>query len=306
MILLLFLAGLILVSKGGDAFVDAASAIARAFRIPAFIVGATVVSLATTLPELTVSLLAAANGQTDMAAGNAIGSVNCNTALILGLLILCRPCAFDRSAFRIKALLLAAAALTLFCFRSPRQLTLIPCLLLMLLLLLFFIENVFVAMQRPAQNDAARLKPADVLRFVCGIAAILIGARLLVVSGETIARRLHIPEAVIGATLIAAGTSLPELVTAISAIRKNQAALSVGNLIGANIIDLTLILPACTALSGKPLPLSAQCVGIDLPFCLFAVTVAVLPPLLTGRFRKWQGLALVLGYGVYLYRVVML
>ena len=116
---------------------------------------------------------------------------------------------------------------------------------------------------------------------------------------------MGISDAIIGFTVIALGTSLPELVTTITAIRKKESGLSVGNIIGANIIDLTLILPVCAIIQGEPLPVEQINISFDFPVCIAACTVAVVPTIIAGRFRKWQGFALLAIYVAYMALLVL-
>ena len=144
---------------------------------------------------------------------------------------------------------------------------------------------------------------ACVLALVIGIAAIVVGSRLLIDYGSELALLLGVPASIIGVTMVAIGTSLPELVTTLTAIAKKEASMSVGNIIGANVIDLTLILPVCSAVSGGKLTIGAQTTALDLPACLTLCCIAVIPPLLKGKFYRWQGvlmLALYAGYVVML------
>ena len=129
----------------------------------------------------------------------------------------------------------------------------------------------------------------------------MIGANLLVDNGSELARMVGISERIIGVTLVAVGTSLPELITTLTAIAKKQASLSVGNIIGANIIDLTLILPLCSFLSGKNLPITPAFARFDLPACLLVGAVALVPTLFTKKFARWQGVLLLVIYGVYMF-----
>ena len=127
-----------------------------------------------------------------------------------------------------------------------------------------------------------------------------LGSRLLVTHGSRLALLLGVPAGVVGSTVVAVGTSLPELVTTLTAVARRETALSVGNIVGANIIDLALILPACAAVSGGSLLIGPQTTGLDLPACLALCAAAVAPPLLTGRFHRWQGAALLGLYAGYL------
>jgi cation:H+ antiporter len=311
-LILIFLIGLVLIVKGGDAFVDAASWIAEVSGIPQFIIGATIVSLATTLPEMLVSCFAASAGSVDMAVGNAVGSVTANTGLILAIALMCMPGPAARSAYLVKSLLLIGTVSTLLIFSRGGRLSPVGSILLVALFVVFLIENVHSAKTgRAAASDVE--KPAtdkktiarNVLMFVLGAAGIVAGAQLLVNSAKEIATRLNVPEIVIAVTIVAVGTSLPELVTTITAIAKKQASLSAGNVIGANIIDTALILPICSAISGQALPINAQSLSLDIPVCLAVVLIALVPTLITQKFRRWQGVAMLAVYLGYLALVVL-
>ena len=142
------------------------------------------------------------------------------------------------------------------------------------------------------------------MNFTC-TAGIVLGAEFLVGSGQTIAKSMGISEAIIGFTVIALGTSLPEFVTTLTAIRKKESGLSVGNIVGANIIDLTLILPVCAIIDGKALPVEQMNINFDFPVCIFACAVAVIPTIIAGKFRKWQGVALLAIYAGYMACLVL-
>lgn len=300
---LLFLLGVALIVKGGDWFVDAASWIAEATGIPHFVVGATVVSFATTLPEMIVSVVATAEGKIDMAIGNAVGSVTANTGLILAVSLLCIPCAINRKQFGFKGLLLMLSCVVLFALCAGGGLNVWAGLLLVCIFAAFMIENVHKAKramfcETRAPMDKRKL-PKNLLLFVIGAACIVFGADLLVDNGSELARILGVPESIIGLTFVAVGTSLPELVTTVTAIVKKQSSLSVGNIVGANIIDLALILPVCSWVSGGTLPISHQTLMLDIPVCFALICVAIVPALFSGRFGRWQGVLLLGGYAAY-------
>lgn len=246
------------------------------------------------------------------------------------------PFAVKRKEFTPKALMMfgASATLVLGCIFTTRQvltfegetgefyrLSMIGLIVLILIFVAFFIEN-FISMK----NETTHLEPSpdniglqeeddivptketatakdwikNVALFVLGAAGTVIGADLLVEHGTNIAVSLHIPQRVISVVAIAIGTSLPELVTTITALRKKVGALSVGNILGANIIDLTLILPICSFVSmGKgtgALAVSASSVTVDMVVCLAAIAIAVFPTIATKKFQRWQGIVMVLGY----------
>ncbi len=306
--LFLFAVGVALIVKGGDWFVDAASWMARVSGIPSFIIGATVVSLATTLPELFVSALAAAEGKVDMAIGNAVGSITANTALILSISILFMTGILTpRKSFLPKVVLLAASVAFMLVGCLGGELKIWAAVLLLVAFGLFIWENVSSARKDlGAEQKEERVRPGgkeiakNVVLFILGAAGIVVGSRLLVDSGSAIAEYFGVPERIIAVTLVAIGTSLPELVTTVTSVVKKQTSLSVGNILGANILDLTMIMPVCSLISGKALPVAEAAVRLDIPVCLAAVLIAFVPAMFAQRFRRWQGAALLALYAGYL------
>lgn len=305
----LFLLGVLLIVKGGDWFVDAATWMAEVTGIPKFIVGATIVSLATTLPELIVSALASLEGKVDMAIGNAVGSVIANTGLILAISLLFMAGPVARRQFNGKALLLIAATPALWLGCRSGRLTLMGSALVFVIFVAYIVENIIKTREIVAYDATGAMEattadkadlPKNLVLFVAGTVGIVVGARLLVDNGSELARILGVPENIIALTFVAIGTSLPELVTTVTAIVKKQSSLSVGNIVGANIIDMTMILPVCAALSGGALTVGAQTIAIDLPAALIVSLIALVPPMFTQRFYKWQGAALLAAYAGYL------
>lgn len=306
--LLLLALGILLIVKGGDFFVDAASWMAEVSGIPKFIVGATIVSLATTLPELIVSLLAAAGGKADMAAGNAVGSVTANTGLILAVSILCLPAVIQRGKLMGKGVLMivSAAALLLACRKGV--LTPVNSIFLLVLFVMFIVENLHGARQAMQPQEVCQKAPrpaggmiaGNLIKFVLGAVGIVLGAQLLVDNGSALARICGVSERVIGVTVLAVGTALPELVTTITAVIKKQSTLSIGNILGANIIDLCLILPLCSIVSGGALPIAQEAVTLYLPVCLTVAVIGILPALIAGKFRRWQGFLMLAVYLLFL------
>ena len=297
-IVLLFAAGLVCIIKGGDLFVDAAGWIAEASGIPKFIIGATIVSFATTLPEMLVSVFAALEGNADIAVGNAVGSVTANTGLIMCLSLVCMTCLMERRQFGVKACLLLAAILSLFGFTRDGRLSVAEGLLVLVIFAGFLAESLISARrEQGTERKAEGERPAvsgktvagNIVKFVLGAAGIVLGAQLLIDNGSAIASLLGVPDAIVAATMIAIGTSLPELVTTLTAIRKRESSLSVGNIIGANIMDLTLILPLCSLILGKPLPVQSQGMLLDIPACLIICAAVLVPALWKGKFQRWMG-----------------
>ena len=303
----IFIAGLILIVKGGGYFVDAASWIAGVSGIPKVIVGATIVSVATTMPEMIVSIMAAGQGKTDMSVGNAVGSVTANLGLIMAIAILCMPGPIRRRDYFVKSILMLAAAAIIAAAGRRGAVERGLSLLLLAVFGAFLVENVRSAAAAGGRGRTSRAAPEkravliNGVKFVMGAVGVVLGADLLVDSGSALARLAGVSERMIGVTIVAVGTSLPELVTTVAAVVKKQSALSVGNILGANIIDLTLILPLSGLLAGQAMPISAAAGRLDLPACLLVGAAAVLPPMFTRKFQRWQGAALLSLYAGYLY-----
>ncbi len=309
LIITLFVVGLLLIIKGGDWFVDSAVWIANATGIPKFIIGATIVSVATTLPELTVSVTGVINGELDMAVGNAVGSVTANIGLIMGISLVCMPALVKRSQLWLKAGLMSASALLLWLMCRGGGLSMIPAVFLFVILAIYIWDNIRdaksdVGSEEREQVDKKDL-PKQLVMFAVGIAAIVIGSRLLINYGSEIAILLGVPSAIIGVTMVAIGTSLPELITTLTAIRKKESSMSIGNIIGANIIDLTLILPICSMVSNGELKISEQSFMLDMPVCFALTLIAVLPPLIKGKLYRAQGILMLACYCGYLAVLVL-
>ena len=306
---IIFIVGLIFIIKGGDWFVDSASWFAEATGIPKFVVGATVVSFATTLPELLVSVRAAVNGSAQLAIGTAIGSVTANTTLIMGVSLVAMAGVVNRKSFSIKGALFLASSIGLTVLSLKGYLPTWSAFILWAIFIAFMVVNL-VEGKKGAENDEIdsyekKEIPGKILFFILGTAGIVFGAEFLVGSGKTIASGMGVSEAIIGFTVIALGTSLPELVTTLTAIRKKESSLSVGNIIGANIIDLTLILPLCAMINGKALPVEKVNLVFDFPVCILASVIAVVPTMIQGKFKKWQGFALLTVYVAYMVFLVL-
>ena len=302
-VILLFVVGLVLIIKGGDWFVDSAVFIANLTGIPKFIIGATLVSVATTLPELTVSVTGVIDGELDLAVGNAVGSVTANIGLIMGISLVCMPAVIKRSQFWIKGTLMSAAALLLWVLCKDGTLHMLPSFALFVLLAVYVWDNI-----RDAKNDVGSDErevvdkkdlPKQIVMFIIGIAAIVVGSKLLIEYGSEIALLLGVPSAIIGVTMVAIGTSLPELITTLTAIRKKESSMSIGNIVGANIIDLAMILPICSVVSDGKLTIAEQSYALDMPMCFAMTLIAVLPPLIKGKLYRWQGILMLALYAVY-------
>ena len=304
---LLFAVGLVLLIKGGGWFVDGATGIAHRFHIPELIIGATIVSAGTTLPEVMVSAASALSGHGEIAYGNAIGSIICNTALIAAITVAVRPPKVEAASLKVPVLFFfGAAAVYAGVAYITGEFTRGVGIALMAIFVAYMVYNVLrvkklppvEAAENPMQEYSSPIR--DIVKLVIGAAAVAFGADLLVDNGTLIARDIFgLDERVISLTMVAVGTSLPELVTAVSAVIKKNGSLAVGNILGANIMDILLILPLCALTQGGVLPLSANTLWVDIPFCLSVILILLVPALVKRRFYRAQGVIAMTLYGFY-------
>ena len=316
---LLFIVGLVCLIKGGDWFVDGASSLARKFNLPELLIGATVVSIGTTLPEVMVSTMSALSGHGEIAYGNAIGSVICNTALIAAITIAVKPGPVEPKTLRIPvAFFYIAAAIYCFAAYAMGRFTRTMGLVMLAVFFAYMIVNVRSmkaeageASEEDAEAAQDKAEEKDVsmgkilLLLVAGAALIAIGANLLVDNGTLIAQALGVPESVIALTFVALGTSLPELVTAITSLAKGHGALSLGNVIGANVFNLVLVSGVSVTLAPFVVPQSAVFMGhnsslvLEIPVMLLVMSILTIPSLIRGRLTRMQGIILLIIYAVF-------
>lgn len=311
---LLFAVGLVLLIKGGDWFVDGATGIARRFHLPDIIVGATVVSIGTTLPEVMVSATGAMLGQGAMAYGNAIGSIICNTALIAAISVACNPGPVNVKTMKMPVIFFFGSA-ALYCVAAyilgefPRWMGIV----MMLIFIVYLIINVRQGLKNPEAVESEESeedgKPKtllqDIFWLVVGAALIAVGANLLVEHGTIIAQGLGVPETVIALTFVALGTSLPELVTTITSLKKGHASLGIGNVIGANVFNLVLVSGVAVTLAPFEVPVGKMLLGhnaslvLDIPLMLTVMLLLTVPALTRKKLERWQGILLLCIYAAF-------
>ena len=310
---LLFLVGLLCLIKGGDWFVEGASALARRFHLPELLIGATVVSIGTTLPEVMVSTMSAVSGHGEIAYGNAIGSVICNAALIAAITIAVRPGPVDPKTLRTPvAFFFAAAAIYCVAAYGFGKFTRPMGLVMLALFVAYMAANVAQMKRAPAPAEApaeaaeAEMTMAKTLvLLVAGAVLIAVGADLLVDNGTRIAQELGVAESVIALTFVALGTSLPELVTAITSLVKGCSDLSLGNIVGANVFNLVLVSGMSVTIAPFTIPQSSTLFGVnsslvlDLPVMLAVMVIMCLPALLRGKLSRAQGVGLLCLYAAF-------
>ncbi len=298
---LLFIIGLILICAGGDRLVEAAVAIARKLKISEIVVGATIVSLGTTLPEILVSTTAAFDGSSAVAAGNAFGSIICNTSLIAGLTQTIRPSKKISQAsigWRCNFFFLVVIAMEIWGIAAGEFNR--PAGLMMLAGFAFYawmnIKSSSGEEETTEDSGQTSIVKQIVILAVCA-ALLYIGANLLVDNGILIAREAGVPERVIAVTFIALGTSLPELVTSVMSLVKGYGNVGLGNIIGANILNLLLVIGIPAAVTG--IPLESQTLAVDIPLAIIVMAVLLVPILIRKRSSRVQGIALLGIYAAY-------
>lgn len=299
---------LALITKGADWFTEAAVRIAKATRIPQVVIGATIVSFATTIPELTVSTYSTMTARPDYAIGNAIGSTVCNIGLILGTCLIIRPMRIDRSALTMQqGVIMIGAGVLVTLLGMDGSLSRLDS----VLLLLGLSGYVYYSM-RTAKGERNKALVAltgkdvgsnvkvrkELLFFLLGAGCVIFGSRWLVNSAEFIARALHVPDLIIGVTLVAVGTSFPEYVTALTATIKGYQEISVGNIMGADILDIVWVLGASSFL--KPLPIERQTHVLDFPCMLVLMVMLALFARTRNRISRLEGVAFLIVYAMYL------
>lgn len=306
---ILFLVGFALIIKGSDWFIDSTIWVAKVLKVPNIIIGATLVSICTTLPEAMVSGSSALRGNTSIAFGNAIGSIAVNTGFILALTImLTKPEITDKKKLRQTGLfllaLIASVAVIGFIFGEiPRTVGIIY-LMLMVFYLYLNVRDAKASAVEIAHDEAMDKTRATVIKrtvyFVIGLIMTIIGANLLVIHGEILARTFGVPDVIIGLTLTALGTSLPELVTAITSVLKGAHDISIGNVLGANILNIIMVL----GLSSTILPIQTppSYFALHIPFVFLIVGLVVFFSIMNKKeLKRWNGLAIMVSYATYLF-----
>jgi len=307
--LLFLLIGLFLLFKGGELFVDSSVGISRILKMPRLIIGATIVSIATTLPELTVSALSSFKGEPGLAIGNAVGSCIANIGLIIGLVCLVKGALIfrkDEVIFPLRAMLLTSSII--FILTLPLKIHRVSGFVLIAFAIVFLILNI---KKRASANQAKDLRFSDrkeslsrcIIFFIIGILLILLGSRFLVSSAVAIAYFFGISPTVIGLTIAAVGTSLPELVTAFVSVRKNETDLSLGNIIGANVLNMTLVIGGAACIN--PLYLSRFTQIYSIPVMLLISSVLAFFILRRKQLTHKEGKIILTLYVIYIFGLIL-
>ena len=302
--ILLFLVGFVLITKGADIFIDCAVDIGKKANISEMVLGATIVSFATTLPELTVSTFAAIDGHTTMSLGNAVGSIICNTGLVLGLIVFISPFRVDKNMFLSKSTILIISIILLLILGFDGNISRVDGIILLTMFLVYMYSN-YKSVANDNKDSRSIKTKSSVLEwikvlfiFLVGLVMMVFGSRLLVNNGSIIAESVGIPQSVISLTVIALGTSLPELVSSITAIRKKHHAISVGNILGANILNIVSVIGISSMVND--ISILSQNIKIDFPFMILLILTLILPTIKNRKLYRLQGLMMLITYFIYI------
>jgi cation:H+ antiporter len=307
LVILLFILGLLFIIKGSDFLIDSCLILSQLTSISKIVIGATLVGIATSLPEISVSLIAVGQNLHHMAVGNAIGSMICNVALITGAAIVIAPQRIALNSFKSKAFLLIILNFVLFLFCLNLKIRLVESVILLSICGSFFYVNIIEAkksLKEHQKNKTNASLKKDwlilILQFIIGVSSIFVGANMLVDNGERIAFMLNMGSEIVGLTVIAFSTSLPELITTIAAVKKKSMDLVLGNIIGTNIINITLLFGLGGVLAGSAgLNISKSALLVSIPLLIFITLMLVLPILKTAKTNRIQGVLLVTTYIFY-------
>lgn len=310
---ILLIIGFILLVKGADIFVEGSSAIAKHFNIPSFIIGLTIVAFGTSAPEAAVSITAAVTGQNGIAVGNVIGSNMFNLLMVLGACALLKPCPVQPQILKgeyplsiIATLLFLVLTLTNLGAGTSMQLSRIDGLILLAVFIFFIASTIVKSIRHPAPELEDEEKPISLLKgiifSVLGLAGVIGGGQLVVNMASAIAASFGVSQTLIGLTIVAIGTSLPELVTSIAAARKGETDIAVGNVIGSNLFNILFVLGASVCVH----PISVEAVSIYDAWILIAISLLVMIPAVTRKeIRRGWGVLFILLYLAYSYYIII-
>ena len=305
--ILIFLFGLVLLVWGSSLFVDSAVSVAGRLHLPEVLIGATIVSLGTTLPEVLFSTMASVRHLPEMAIGNALGSILCNTGFIAGMMLVLQPIYLNGKAVANVvsgtvflglsfAVYVAGAVMGQGLSRATGGMLLLVC----ILFLAYNVRNAYSRQQEEkemhAQEQAFGI--SDIIRLALEAVVIYIGASMLVEVGPKLARAFGVPEMIISLIFVALGTSLPELVTSLMALRKKHASLSMGNIIGADILNFVMVGGLSAVIC--PIPFQESILKLELPVIFFMLFILCIPSITRKKAGRLQGLLLLGSYILYL------
>lgn len=306
--IVLLIIGMFLLIKGADWFVEGAAAIARSFHIPSLVIGLTLVSVGTSMPEFSVSLTSSLQGLNDMSFGNVIGSNIFNTFVVIGVSACLTPVVVskDMQKYDLPILVGIYTILAIFAFViSPNVINLVESIIIFSLTIFYTVFLILRSKKQPQVEEEETKKRKwwiNVILVVVGLAGIILGGNLVVNNASAIAMKLGMSELLVGLTIVAVGTSLPELVTSIVAAKKGENDIAIGNAIGSCIFNIVLILGFCSMFSPATVEFSSL---VDVIVMIASAVIIFLFSLKSKKITLWQGITMVVIYGGYLTYIVL-
>ena len=308
LVVVLIIIGFVLLVFGGNLMVDACLRFSKNTGISKALVGATLVSIITTLPEFLVSVFSTGQGATELAVGNVMGSLLFNFFIIIGIMLLFSKQLKTPTEFISKISIALLSLIVLLIFGLDKQITLAEGLIFLFIFIYFMVTQYLSAKKETFETPEVNksYKPwGDLAVAVFGAILIVIGARLVVDNGISLGELLNIPEHIVGVTIIAIGTSLPELVTCLITIRKKAIALSIGNILGTLTMNITLLMGTNALLTGGMLYISDSVAYLTIPLLTMGMVIFGLPLAIKKRFYVWQGIVFLLcATGYYLFTLL--
>ena len=298
---LLLIVGFVFLIKGSDFFVDGASSIASLLKIPTIIAGLTIVALGTSAPEAAVSITSSMTGSNAMAVSNVIGSNMFNLLMVIGLSALLNELLMDKTTLN-KDLPFLVAITVLFAgfIIIGWDISSIEGIILLIIMVAYIIYLIYTTRKSGNANEVEKPKyslPKSIIFILIGLIGIILGGDLVVDSASAIAIALGMSETLVGLTIVAIGTSLPELVTSLTALKKGENELIIGNVIGSNIFNILFVLGASSAISAIPLDSSML---IDVIFMVLVTTICFIFGKTQDKFDKKEGAILVALFVIYM------
>lgn len=305
MMYLLLIVGFILLIKGADYFVIGSSAIARLLKVPSVIIGLTIVAMGTSAPEAAVSITAGLSGSNELALSNVIGSNIFNLILIVGVCAIIKPFIVDSSIMKRDFPLAIIASVILFIFLQDGKLSRLEGIILLTLMAIYLLFTVMSALRNPVEDGMENhTLPMHSCLFyiVIGLIGIIFGGDLVVDNACSIAAAFGLSETLIGLTIVAIGTSLPELVTSVTASRKGESGLALGNVVGSNLFNILFIL----GLSSTIHPIAADPLAlIDIPLLIISTAIVFVYCKIQKNMGRFMGTLCVAAYILYSVYIVL-
>lgn len=300
--------GLVVLTYGADVFVDGASKIAARFKISPVAIGLTIVAFGTSAPELAVNIISVMNGNPDIALGNVVGSNFFNIALILGLCAVIMPLTFSKQLIRLDLPLMNFAAIMLWVFGRDFNIGLIESAIFTALIIAYTIMQFKISAANPqeveVELEVTGSAALDIGKFIFGLIMLVAGAKLFVEGAIDGARLLGMSEAVIGLTIVAAGTSLPEVATSVVATIKGQRDIAIGNVVGSNIFNIFAVLGFSGLLAKNGLPINQQIQSVDIPVMIGISLLTLVFAFTTKKLNRPMGVLFLLIYVGYTYYLI--